>query len=132
MSLNNLLADAVARINNAQSARHSQVIVRHSKFVESVVALMNEQGYLGEYEVFEIRKGIRMIKIELKYHRGRKVISEMRVMSKPSCHLYRKAKRVPKTCGGLGVTIVSTSKGVMSDVQARSQGIGGKCLIAVS
>lgn len=131
MSKSDLLADVLTRIRNGQKANHAFVIAHSSKLVRNVLSVMLEEGYIEGFEEFTESAGINMLKIDLKYYRGKPVIEELQKVSKPGRKVYSAISGLEKMYGGLGVVIVSTSKGVMSDAAARRMGIGGEVLCKV-
>jgi len=128
MSRSDLLADVLTRIRNGQRASHEFVIAPSSKLVKSVLAVMLDEGYIKSYEEYTERAGVHMLKIDLKYHKGLPVIEEISKVSKPGRRFYSKIDDLQQMYGGLGVMIVSTSKGVISDANARRLGVGGEVL----
>ncbi len=131
MSQQDLLSDALTRIRNGQMASHSFVTVPSSKVIKNSLALLEEEGYIRGYKEFEERKGVHSIKVALKYHRGMPAISEIKRVSKPGRRVYSKIKNVKSTYNGLGVTVVSTSHGLMADKKAKVLNVGGEILFAV-
>jgi small subunit ribosomal protein S8 len=124
------LADMLTRIRNNLARSKATVSMPSSKLKVSVVKILKEEGYITEYTVEgDIMK---TLTIELKYFEGRPVIEMLKRFSRPSVRRYRSKNKLPKVIGGLGVAIVSTSKGVMTDRSARAQGIGGEVLCVVS
>ncbi len=130
MAMNDLLSDMIARIRNGQKARLAQIICRYSKLSLNVLEVLKMDGYIRDYAVVESgnKKDIR---VDLKYHEGEPVIKEIRRESKPGRRLYQAISSLPKFFNGLGIAIVSTSKGVMSDFDARSANVGGEILCSV-
>lgn len=126
------VADLLTRIRNAQNARKYEVSVPSSKLKRSVCQLLREEGYIGEFTERDLGNNRRGLVIRLKYHQGRPVIELLQRVSRPSRRIYRQHGDLPSVRGGLGVAIVSTSRGVMSDRAARAAGIGGEiiCLVA--
>lgn len=131
MSRSDLLADVLTRIRNGQKARHAFVIVHSSKLVKSVLSVMLEEGYIEAFEEFIERSGINMLKIDLKYYKNRPVIEELQKVSKSGRRVYSAIEDLEKMYSGLGVVIVSTSRGVMSDAAARKVGLGGEVLCKI-
>lgn len=125
------IADMLSRVRNANDARHDSVEIPASNMKEEMTKILLEEGYIKSYDVIEDNKqGI--IKIDLKYgNNGEKVISGIKKISKPGLRVYAKSDEVPKVLGGLGIAILSTSKGVMADKQAREQGVGGEVICYV-
>lgn len=131
MSLQDPIADMLTRIRNglARSMRH--VEMPSSKLKVAIARIMQEEGYIGNFE--ETEEGVKKtLKIELKYFEGRPVIEMLKRVSHPSLRKYSKTDEIVTVKAGLGIAIVSTSKGVMTDRSARAQGIGGEVLCIVS
>ena len=131
MSFNDSLSDMLARIKNAHKANKSFTHCNSSKLNSNVLAVLKDEGYIRDFANVEIRKGISNIKIELKYHQGLPVIKKIKRISKPGIRVYSKIKELSKPYGGLGISILSTPKGVMSDQQARINNVGGEILCEV-
>ena len=130
MSMNDPLGDLLARIRNAQMRNKSKVISPNSRLRESVLGVLKNEGYIRSYTVVE-RDGRSEIEIELKYFDGEPVIREIERVSKPGRRVYTSVKNMPRINNGLGVTIVSTPKGVMADHDARDANVGGEILCTV-
>ena len=131
MAFNDSLSDMLARIKNAHQARKSFTSCFKSKLNMNVLSVLKDEGYIREYTTVNIREGIKKIKIELKYHEGAPVIKKIKRISKPGIRVYSKIKELPKPYGGLGISIISTPKGVMSDQKARANNVGGEILCEV-
>lgn len=131
MSLTDPIADMLTRIRNAQQADKSDVTMPSSKLKISIAKVLENEGYINSYMVSDIESK-RSLVISLRYYEGRPVISQIDRVSRPSLRVYRSSDNVSKVIGGLGISIVSTSRGVMSDHQARSLGQGGEVLCSVS
>ncbi len=131
MALNDLLSDMLARIKNAHNANKSFTSCFSSKLNSNVLSVLKEEGYIRDFQYVEVREGINNIKIDLKYYKGMPVIKKIRRISKPGIRVYSKIKELNKPYGGLGISIISTSKGVMSDRQAKVNNIGGEILCEV-
>lgn len=131
MSMNYRLADMLAQIRNGQSARMAKVTVQASKFLGSVLDVLKSEGYIENYERVEDDKGKASFEIELRYHEGDRVIKEVNCISKPGRRVYCEISKLPKYYNGLGIAILSTSKGVMSDFEARQANVGGEVLCSV-
>jgi small subunit ribosomal protein S8 len=129
MSMNYLLADSIARIKNAQRASLPQVTLRRSKLVENVLAVMKEEGFIESFA--SEAEGHNDLLVDLKYFEGRPVIQNIRVVSKPGRRIYASTKRMPRVRNGLGISILTTSHGVMSDHRARSENVGGEVLCSL-
>ena len=130
MSINDPLGDMLARIRNAQMRNKSKVTSPNSRLRESVLGVLKNEGYIGGYTVVE-RDGRSEIEIELKYFDGEPVIREIERVSKPGRRVYTSVRNLPRVNNGLGVTIVSTPKGVMADHDARDANVGGEILCTV-
>ena len=131
MAFNDALSDMLARIKNAHQAKKSHTSCFKSKLNLNVLSVLKEEGYIRNFEDYEVRKGINSIKIELKYFNGTPVIKKIKRVSKPGIRVYSKISDLPKTYGGLGISILSTSQGVMSDNKARQKNVGGEVLCEV-
>lgn len=124
------VADMIIRIKNALLARHTEVEIPHSKLKESIGRILEKQGYVGEMEIKQDGPQPTML-IKLKYKNKAPVITDVRRLSKPGRRVYATAKKIPKTLGGYGITIVSTSHGVFTDQEARQQNVGGELLCQI-
>ncbi|GBR01314.1 30S ribosomal protein S8 [Acetobacter oeni] len=131
MSLSDPLGDMLTRIRNAQRARHAACVAPASKLRASVLEALKREGYIRGFSVEEIRKGISQIRIELKYTDGDPVIKEIHRVSRPGRRVYSKIKELPRVYAGLGVSILSTPRGVLSDAEARAANVGGEVLCRV-
>ena len=131
MSFNDSLSDMLARIKNAHKANKSFTTCFCSKLNSNVLSVLKEEGYIRNFKKLKVREGIDNIKIELKYYNGTPVIKKIKRISKPGIRVYSKIKELNKPYGGLGISIISTSKGVMSDQQARANNVGGEILCEV-
>ena len=129
MTMQDPLSDMLTRIRNAHLREKQSVSMPSSKLRESVSSVLKGEGYISSYEVTGVKK--LTLSIELKYFEGKPVIEEITRDSKPSLRVYSNAKSLPKVKSGLGVAIVSTSRGVMTDRAARGLGIGGEILCTV-
>lgn len=131
MTMTDPIADMLTRIRNANSAGHKTVEVPASKIKKSIAEILKEEGYINGFEVKEDGKqGV--IDIEMKYGpENEKVITGIKKISKPGLKVYAKANEVPKVLGGLGIAIISTSNGVISDKKARELGVGGEVICYV-
>jgi len=126
------IADMLTRIRNALNTEKESVNVRASKVCEGVAKVLREQGYIMEYDRIPTDKKQDLLRIKLKYGPlGERVIHEIKRCSKPSCRVYCGVEEMPAVLGGLGVAIVSTNKGVLSDQQCREQRLGGELLCTV-
>ncbi|AQS83561.1 MAG: 30S ribosomal protein S8 [Acetobacter aceti] len=131
MSLSDPLGDMLTRIRNAQRARHAACVAPASRLRASVLEALKREGYIRGFAVEEIRKGISQIRIELKYSEGEPVIKEIHRVSRPGRRVYSKIKELPRVYAGLGVSILSTPRGVLSDAEARAANVGGEVLCRV-
>ncbi|MFC3606912.1 30S ribosomal protein S8 [Stutzerimonas tarimensis] len=129
MSMQDPLADMLTRIRNAQMAEKTVVSMPSSKLKVAVASVLESEGYIGGYQVSSDDKP--QLSIELKYFEGRPVIEELKRVSRPGLRQYKSVDQLPKVRGGLGVSIVSTNKGVMTDRGARAAGVGGEVLCTV-
>lgn len=132
MSLSDPIADMLTRIRNAVRIRQKQVIIKASKICEGVAAVLKQEGYITDFErIDDGNQGI--LRITLKYDpSGEPVISEIKRVSKPGRRLYSPVDKLPRVLGGMGIAIVSTSKGIMSDRNCRQAKIGGEIFCTVS
>lgn len=131
MTMTDPIADMLTRIRNANLAGHDEVVVPSSKIKESIADILKKEGYISGFEKIEDNKQ-GMLKISMKYGEDRaKVISGIKKISKPGLKVYAKADQIPRVLGGLGIAVISTSKGVISDVQARKEHIGGEVICYV-
>lgn len=129
MTMQDPLSDMITRIRNANLREKVSVAMPSSKVKVSVAKVLKDEGYILNFKVTEDKKPV--LEIDLKYYDGKPVIEEITRSSKPSLRVYSSSKDLPKVKSGLGVAIVSTSKGVMSDRLARSNGVGGEILCTV-
>ncbi len=129
MSIQDPIANLFSSINNAQSRIKDIVIVPASKIKVALVELLKQEGYLGSYEVFDDLKPF--LKIKLRYFEGKPVIKELKRISKPGLREYLSHKDLPSVNGGLGVAVISTNKGLMTDQQARDAELGGEVICSV-
>lgn len=129
MSMQDPLADMFTRIRNGQMAGHAKVSMPSSKLKVSVAQLLQDEGYINAFQVDgEVKSSLN---IDLKYFEGKPVIETIKRVSRPGLRQYKGTDALPKVEAGLGVAIVSTSKGVMTDRAARAQGIGGEVIATV-
>ena len=131
MSMSDPLGDMLTRIRNGQSARKSVVSSPASRFRTNVLEVLKREGYIRGYETEELRPGIQQLRIELKYHEGSPVIRHIQRVSKPGRRVYSKIKDLPRVYNGLGISILSTPRGVMSDTEARAANVGGEVICEV-
>ncbi len=131
MAFNDALSDMLARIKNAHKAKKTYTACYKSKLNINVLNVLKNEGYIRDFSNIEIRKGINSIKIDLKYYNGTPVIKKIKRISKPGIRVYSKISDLEKPYGGLGISILSTPKGVMSDQEARKNNVGGEILCEV-
>ena len=131
MSMSDPIADLLTRIRNASRARHESVEIPNSKLKAHVADNLKKEGFIHGYELIEDSKqGV--LKISLKYDQNNNgVITGLKRLSKPGCRVYVQANKIPKVMSGLGVAILTTSNGVITDKEARQQGVGGELLCEV-
>lgn len=129
MSMQDTLADMFTRIRNAQRSGHAAVAMPSSKQKIAIAEVLKEEGFIGSFAVEgDVKK---VMTIDLKYFEGKPVIESIKRISRPGLRQYKGAQELPKVSGGLGVAIISTSKGVMTDRAARATGIGGEVICEV-
>jgi len=131
MSMSDPVADLLTRIRNGQRAKKESVVAPASRIRENVLGVLVREGYIRGFERYNIRTGIDEIKIELKYYEGQPVIREINRISRPGCRVYSKIRDLPKVYNGLGISILSTPRGIMSDSEAREANVGGEVLCQV-
>jgi len=131
MSMSDPLGDMLTRIRNGQSARKSVVSSPASRLRTNVLEVLQREGYIRGYSQDGVRPGVSEIKIELKYSEGEPVIKEIKRVSTPGRRVYSKIKDLPRVYNGLGIAILSTPRGVMSDNEARAANVGGEVLCQV-
>ena len=131
MQITDVIADMLTRIRNANSAKHESVDIPASGVKKAIADILAEEGYINGYQIIEAGKqGI--IRVSLKYGAGKKrVIQGLRRVSKPGLRIYTSCEDMPRVMNGLGIAIISTSKGIMTDKKARKQNIGGEVLAFV-
>ncbi len=131
MAFNDSLSDMLARIKNAHQAKKVSTSCLKSKLNINVLNVLKEEGYIRDFKDIELRKGVSSIQIELKYFNGSPVIKKIKRISKPGIRKYSKIAELNRPYGGLGISILSTPKGVMSDLQAKKNNVGGEVLCEV-
>jgi len=131
MSLSDPLGDLLTRIRNASRARQSRCSAPASRLRANVLDVLKREGYIRGFTAEELRPGVAVINIELKYSEGEPAIKEITRISKPGRRVYSKIAELPKYYNGLGISILSTPKGVMSDHEARTANVGGEVLCRV-
>lgn len=125
------IADLLTRIRNAQHAEKISLTMPGSKIKSAIAEVLHTEGFIEGYEAGE-QDGKPVLSIKLKYYEGEPVIERLQRVSKPGLRVYKSAEELPKVNGGLGIAIVSTSRGIMTDRAARSAGVGGEVLCSVS
>ena len=125
------IGDMITRIRNAQMRFLNNVKIPRSKFRAKILDVLKQEGYISDYKFLSDKKNKGSLLVDLKYNNGLPVIKEIRRISKPGRRIYTKADSIPKIQSGLGIAIVSTSKGIMSDNTARSKNIGGEIICRV-
>lgn len=131
MSMSDPIADLLTRIRNAQMVAKDVVVLPSSKIKVAIAGVLKEEGYIDDYKVTD-SNGKSEIHITLKYYAGRPVIERLERVSRPGLRVYKGSGAIPQVQNGLGVAIVTTSKGVMTDRKARSEGVGGEILCIVA
>ena len=130
MSLSDPIGDMIARVKNAQVRKHKKVELPSSKFKSKIANILKNEGFIKDFKVStEEKKNI--LSLELKYHSGNPVISNFERVSKPGRRIFSSADSLPKINNGLGIAILSTPKGVMTDIDARKQKVGGEIVCKV-
>ena len=130
MSMTDPIADMLTRIRNAQMTERAVVAMPSSKVKVAIAKVLKDEGYIEGYKVSESAKPL--LEIALKYHAGRPVIEKIERVSTPGLRIYRAKDAIPRVMNGLGIAIVSTSHGVMTDRAARASGVGGEVLCIVA
>ena len=132
MSMTDPIADMLTRVRNASSAMHDEVVIPRSKIKENIAQILVDEGYVDGFEVVTEETAHPVIRIQLRYTPEReRVIAGIRRISKPGRRVYRGATEIPRVLGGMGVAIISTSQGLMTDKQARRAKVGGEVLAYV-
>ena len=131
MSMSDPLGDMITRIRNAQRSRHTVCVAPASKLRANVLEALKREGFIRGYAAEELRPGVAQLRIELKYSEGEPVIKEITRVSKPGRRVYSKIKELPRVYAGLGVSILSTPRGVLSDGEARAANVGGEVMFRV-
>ncbi len=129
--ISDVLSDMLTRIRNGLKAGKKTVEVPFSNHKKDILDVLKNEGFIESYEKVSVRKGIDNLEIQLKYFQGESVIKEMKKISKLGCRIYAKANELPRIYNGLGVAIISTSKGIMTDATARKNGLGGEVLCSI-
>ena len=131
MSMSDPIADMLTRIRNAQAMEKVEVAMPASKVKSAIAKVLKDEGYVEDFRVDGNGAHLQLV-IQLKYYAGRPVIEKIERISRPGLRIYKGADELPKVMNGLGVAVVSTSKGVMTDRHARAQGVGGEVLCIVA
>ena len=131
MSLSDTIGDMIARLKNAQVRNHKKVVLPSSKFKTKIADVLKNEGFIIDYKVNENERNKPDLEINLKYNYGSPVISTIERVSKPGRRIFSSAESLPKINNGLGIAIISTPKGVMTDVDARKQKVGGEIICKV-
>lgn len=131
MSMSDPIGDMLVRISNAQRATHRMVQMPSSKMKKAIATVLKNEGYIADFA--ETCEGaLSTLKIELKYFQGKPVIEAVKRVSRPGLRVYKGKDELPKVMGGLGIAVVSTSRGIMTDSQARNAGMGGEVICTVA
>lgn len=130
MSMSDPIADLLTRVRNAQMAKLPTVGMPSSKMKVAIAKVLQDEGYIADYQVGE-NGGKPVLNIDLKYFQGKPVIEEIKRASRPGLRSYKGKENLPKVRAGLGISIMSTNKGLMTETQARAAGIGGEVLCTV-
>ena len=129
--MSDTLGDMLTRIRNGQTTNKKVVDAPASRFRKNVLEVLKREGFIRNFEEKEMKPGINFFEIELKYYNGKPVISEIKRVSKPGRRVYSSIKNLQKTYNGLGISILSTPRGVMSDNEAREANVGGEVLCTI-
>ncbi|MBI3222697.1 MAG: 30S ribosomal protein S8 [Nitrosomonadales bacterium] len=132
MSMSDPISDMLTRIRNAQMAEKTTVAMPSSKLKVAIASVLKDEGYVDGYSVVAGEGGKATLEIGLKYYSGRPVIEKIQRVSRPGLRIYKGSEDIPQVMNGLGIAIVSTSKGLMTDRKARANGIGGEVLCVVA
>ena len=129
MTMQDPISDLLTRIRNAQMAGHDSVAIPNSKIKRSILKVLEDEGFIQGFSATDEVKS--QLQVQLKYHNGAPVIEEIDRISRPGLRIYKESAELPEVRGGLGVAIISTNKGVMTDKKARAAGVGGEVLCTV-
>ncbi len=132
MSMQDPIADMLTRIRNAQAVAKKHVAIPKSTLKEAILTIFKEEGYIEDYRVEKGSVQPSSLVVDLKYYEGRPVIVDMKMVSSPGLRVYKSTDELEKVKNGLGIAVISTSKGIMSDRQARRLGLGGEVICYVS
>ncbi len=130
MSMSDPIADMLTRIRNGQSADKVSVSMPASKYKQSIAAVLKDEGYISDWRV-DGEGAKKELVIDLKYYMGKPVIEKIQKISRPGLRIYKSAEELPRVIGGMGIAIISTSKGMMTDRTARENGQGGEVICTV-
>jgi len=125
------ISDMIARIRNAQMRLSKNVTIPNSKFRIRILEVLKQEGYISDYKLLPDSNNKNTLSVDLKYSNGLPVIREIKIISKPGRRIYAKADSIPKIQNGLGLAILSTSKGIMTDSEARNQNVGGEIICRI-
>ena len=133
MTMSDPIADMLTRIRNANTAKHDTVDIPSSKMKVSIAEILKKEGYIKDFEIKKDEKGFSTIHVVMKYGKDKneKIISGLKRISKPGLRVYANTDELPKVLGGLGIAIISTNKGVLTDKEARKENVGGEVLAFV-
>jgi small subunit ribosomal protein S8 len=130
MTISDPIADTLTRIRNANMVKHESVSMPHSNLKEELIKVLQKEGYVGSY-VVEEKDNFKFINLTLKYNNSQSVITGLKRVSKPGLRVYSKAKNMPRVFDGMGIAVISTSKGLMTEKEARANQLGGEVLCYV-
>ncbi len=131
--MSDTIADMLTRLRNASAAKHKTVDVKNSRICEGIARVLKEEGYIHDFSILEDGTHQGLIRLTIRYSPGGEaIIREISRISKPGCRVYRGVGEFPRVINGMGISVLSTSRGVLSDRQAREQNIGGELLATVS
>ncbi len=131
MSMTDPVGDMLTRIRNGQRAGKASVTAPASKFKKAILDVLKSEGFIRGYKEVELRAGVSEIEIELKYYEGQAVIKTLKRVSKPGRRIYSAPSDIKRVANGLGVSIISTSKGVLADADAKAQNVGGEVICEI-
>lgn len=131
MSMSDPIADMLTRIRNAQMAEKTNVQIPSSNLIKSIAQVLKDEGYINDFTIHQTGNK-KLIEISLKYYAGNPVIEKISRISKPGLRIYKPSNKLPNIMDGMGIAIISTSKGVMTDRSARVAGVGGEVLCVVT
>ena len=131
--MSDTIADMLTRLRNAAAAKHKTVDVKNSKICQGIAKVLQEEGYINGFDILDDGTKQGLIRIAIKYTpTGEQVLRDLTRISRPGCRVYRAVKDFPQVIQGLGIAVLSTSKGVLSDRQAKQQNIGGELLATIN